>query len=362
MERLEKIIWGEDTTALGRAIRGLSQPFGACYGVLGRARAKLFEIGVIHSYRAPAMVISVGNLTLGGTGKTPLVTELTKLCMAEGLKPVIVTRGYKGKTTHKVKVVSAADDADLVGDEPLLMARTLQSVPIIKSTSRKAGMIFASEKFSPDVFILDDGFGHLKVKRDIDIVIVDVMRGFGNRKVFPAGPLREPLSALKRADIIALRMDKGGQTSNHKKIEEDVVASAPKAHILKIVAALGEIFFNDEKIKAETLEKKRCLLFSGIANPRSFDSLVRAAGLKVLGHIAYADHHKYTKNDVNFIIQKAKESGADALLTTEKDAVKLDKKLFINPPLFVARMNLEVSEKEWLTELIKSKTGENPST
>lgn len=363
MGRLEKIIWGEDNTPLGKTVRSLASPLAACYGALGRTRAKLFERGVVSSYRASVPVVSVGNITLGGTGKTPLVIELAKLCVEQGWKPVIVTRGYKGKSISKIRVVSAADDADEVGDEPLLIARILKSVPVVKSPSRQDGMKFALEEFSPTLFILDDAFGHLKVKRDIDIVIVDVYRGFGNRQIFPAGPLREPLSALDRADIIALRMDKNGLLSNHKNLEKEVSRWAPKARVLKISAGMDGIFYHGDKVEADTLEGKRFILFSGIANPQSFDSVVKSAGLKAVGHIAYPDHHKYTNRDMKFIIHRARQAGADALLTTEKDAVKLTEKILTGaPPLFVARMKLEVYEKEWLTELIKSKISGNLST
>jgi tetraacyldisaccharide 4'-kinase len=360
--RLEKIIWGEDKSAFGMASRMLLYPVSACYGAIGRLRAKLFEHGVIPSYRAPVTVISVGNLTLGGTGKTPLVIELAKLSLEQGWKPVVVTRGYKGKATSQVKIVSDNDDADIVGDEPLLMAKTLKFVPIIKSASREDGMKLALEKFTPTLFILDDAFSHLQVKRDIDIVIVDSYRGFDNRKVFPAGPLREPLSALKRAHIIALRRDKPDDLSNYKKLEEEILKWAPKARVLKVVVTMDGIFYNDERIPATEVKEKKFLLFSGIANPASFDSLANSAGLTVTEHISYPDHHRYTKNDITSIINTAKKIGAHALLTTEKDAIKLDRKFFEQTPLFVARLKLEVEEKEWLIELIKSKISENLST
>lgn len=360
--KLERIIWGKDKSAFGIIARMFLSPLSTCYGAIGRARAKLFKHGVIPSYRAPVTVISVGNLVLGGTGKTPLVIELAKLCREQGWQPVVVTRGYKGKATCRVKIVSDTDDADIVGDEPLLMAKTLKFVPIIKSPSREEGMKLALEKFTPTLFILDDAFSHLHVKRNIDIVVIDVSRGFGNRKVFPAGPLREPLSALKRAHIIALRMDKPHDLSNHKKLEEEILKWVPKAHILKVVVTMDGIFHNDESIPIAEVKEKKFLLFSGIANPASFDSLAKSAGLRVTEHISYPDHHKYTKDDITFLLHTAKKIGADALLTTEKDAIKLDRKFFEQIPLFVARLKLEVEEKEWLIELIKSKISENPST
>ena len=286
--------------------------------------------------RLPYAVISIGNITVGGTGKTPAAIAVAEESIKRGYSPVILTRGYRGRVkgpcivspdkllpgsfTGNPAVVSTVKDA---GDEPLLMAERLKGVPVIKSASRYEGGIFALRSFlinaaAPVVFILDDGFQHWGLHRDINIVLVDGLNPFGNRKMLPLGILREPLGELKRADIFVI-------TRRHdERLADELRDRWPGRPVYfsgyKFVRARNK---TAAELTLEALRNKRVFAFCGIAHPEAFRQTLASLSLLPAGFKAYKDHHFYTLADVHNLERQSRGLQCHALLTTEKDMIKL---------------------------------------
>jgi tetraacyldisaccharide 4'-kinase len=279
--------------------------------------------------KLPYKVISIGNITLGGTGKTPAVIALAEEAKRRGFQPCILTRGYKGKAKGPCFVTKGEKpllDVSQAGDEAYLMSETLSGVPVIKCADRYEGGMFALNSQlltlnSQLIFILDDGFQHWQLHRDKDIVLIDATNPFDNGKIFPEGRLREPLSALMRADIIVLsKADMADEKrisacmSKIKRYNSDapIFTSSHKPAVL--ISASGEA----ESI--DTLKERRVYAFSGIANPSHFEALLTSMGVKIVKSKRFRDHHHYQQVDIDKIIN---EAGKMDIITTEKDMVKL---------------------------------------
>ncbi len=287
--------------------------------------------------RLPYPVISIGNITVGGTGKTPATIAVAEESIRRGFSPVILTRGYKGRVKgprvvspknlpvrnylgDPGNVIQAVKDA---GDEPVLMAERLKGVPVIKSASRYAGGIFALQSFSfaasaPFIFILDDGFQHWRLHRDIDVVLIDGLNPFGNRKLLPLGLLREPLSELKRADIFVITRHRNEQMADelrHAWPGKPVYFSE-----YRVIGARNRV---DAEFPLEALRYKRVLAFCGIAHPGSFERTLLSLPVRLPGFKVYRDHHFYTPADVRHLDRLSRALNCDLLMTTEKDMIKL---------------------------------------
>lgn len=299
--------------------------------------------------RLPFRVISIGNITLGGTGKTPAAIAVAEEAKKRGFRPVILTRGYKG-TAQGPCFVTKGDKplltAEQAGDEPLLMAERLTGVPIVKGSDRYEAGMFAIEAgkgqrvrdngqepgkedqalslspsaFRPIVFILDDGFQHWKLFRDRDIVLIDSRNPFGNRKLFPAGRLREPLTALNRADVIMItkaEREDAGLVAEIRKYNKHAPIFFSVHRVVAVRSGSGE------KKPPDRLRGRKVFCFCGLADPESFGNSVAASGAEVAGMKAYRDHHLYCQQDVAEIVKECGSSGASWIITTEKDFVKL---------------------------------------
>jgi tetraacyldisaccharide 4'-kinase len=292
-------------------------PLGAVYGELLRLRAALYRWRVLPSFRAAVPVISVGNLAVGGTGKTPLVDYLVKFCRAGGRRAAVVSRGYGGRRQPDVQVVCSGSGPllgpDQCGDEPYLLARRNPEALVLVSPRRAAAIRRAVEEFGADVVLLDDGFQHLAVKRDFDIVLLDARRPFGNGHVLPAGLLREPKSALVRGDLFILTRCDG-----------DRIPQLPvTGPVLRCRHLLGEEAheLQGRKVSLSSLTDKRGAAFAGIAEPESFFKELRARGLQLSVEIPFADHSVYGPAELERL--RTACACADYLITTEKDGVKL---------------------------------------
>lgn len=295
------------------------------YRMLVSARLALFRMNVLKTRTLPCRVISVGNMTLGGTGKTPTVIQIAELLKQSGSRPVVLSRGYGRENAQEIVVVSDGKavlcDARRGGDEPVLLAARLRDIPVIVGSDRFAAGMLAMERFHPDVVVLDDGFQHLRLKRDLNIVLLNAQNPAGNGKLFPAGILREPLKALGRADAVLIT---GAETDSM----ENVKALARKFTSAPIFTSHHEpvslVDLRDgSKNDPEALKDRSIMAFSGIARPASFFSLLRKLGADVRREITYPDHHAYTEADIDDIRQQAREANAELIVTTEKDAVKL---------------------------------------
>ena len=310
----------------------LGRPFSGLYALAMRLRALGYRYNIFKTKRVPRPVISIGNLTLGGTGKTPHVIAICQYLQEKGLRPAVVTRGYGGKAGKGPLVVSdgrcVVTTADVAGDEPVMMAPKLWGVPIVAGSDRYRCSMFAIEEFDASIIVLDDGFQHLRLHRDVDIVLMEASAPFGTGRVFPGGNLREPLSALSRVDAIVLTKCNEIDPNTIVLVEDRVRPLAPDKPIFTSKYELDSIELvagpqSPSTISEQELSRKRIFCFCALAQPESFYCLVRENGLNICGTMSFPDHHFYTQEDIEAIVTKAKETNCQISLTTEKDFAKI---------------------------------------
>ncbi len=351
----EKFLWGN----VNPLYKALLAPPGRLYGSAVSARAKLYGAGVFDSRESKLPVVSVGNLSVGGSGKTPLVIALCSEFLRQGRQPAVITRGYGGKSSEKALLVSSGAGPKEVGDEPAMMAAIMPGVDIIKAPKRKLGAIFAERYIKPDVIILDDAFSHLSVVRDFDIIAVDAERGWGNGKTLPAGPLREPLSQLKRADCIIVTNPRIGEKSGESRIGKLVSEYASGCPVIeahyRIEGLVNEAGASPEP--AETIRGKKAVLFSGVGNPAGFLKTADELEVDVAQVFEFPDHYQYNRSDLEKISKAAAGANAQIALTTEKDLARLGHDRPENIRVLAPRIAAEVDDIQWLTQtILKKKT------
>ena len=292
----------------------LSSIFGA--GV--RARNALYDRGTIRARNLQGPVVSVGNLSVGGSGKTPFVLLLGELLTARGVKFDILSRGY-GRRTRGVTLVDPEGPPREFGDEPLLLARRL-GVPVIVGEDRYEAGRLTERNFGPQLHLLDDGFQHRALARDFDIVLVTPEDA--RDRLLPAGRLREPLTSLSRADAVVL-------TSG----------ASPESFPLN-----GKMVWRVRRGISPAKVPGRTVAFCGIARPQNFLLQLRAAGIEPVAQALYRDHHAYTERDVHDLLKLRQQSEAESFVTTEKDAINLGGYLAALEPLAVVRVTMELAD------------------
>ena len=310
------------------------------YGAGLRLRALGYRRKILPTHQLPCRVICVGNITLGGTGKTPMTMHLAQEIKQLGLKAAVVSRGYRGGAESQGGIVSDGKSIQmgpqLAGDEPYMMARALGGIPVVVGKNRFAAGRLAYEKFRPDVIVLDDGFQHLRLKRDCDIVLLDYSRPFGNAHLLPRGGLREPVSALVRSHACILTRCPSEGSDNATAAMETVKKYAPQ---IPFFTSTHEIYYykvkSGERIPAggeadrqpgpasDGSIIKPTFGFSGIARNLDFQDTVASLGFNAQGFLEYSDHHQYTGKDLHNIQSQAEKTGSRQLITTEKDLVRL---------------------------------------
>ena len=306
----------------------LLAPLELLYGSLVRARNKRFDRGPVQRLGWP--VVSIGNLSVGGAGKTPLVIGLARLLEREGFHVDVLSRGY-GRSGQTVERVDGAGSVQRYGDEPLLIARST-GVPVYVGASRyAAGLLAESEHGGPGVHLLDDGFQHRQLGRNLDIVVAH--RSDLQGRLLPAGRLREPLSSLLRADVIVLRQ------------EDAELESAFRAY-----ARNDCCFWRVRRRLVLRRPVQRAIAFCGIARPDEFFQALAGAGVEVVERKRFRDHHRYTTADIERLAERGKRLGCDAFVMTAKDEVKLDAamraRLNAVAPLFTAALTVEFEDEE----------------
>lgn len=338
---------------LSTSIRFLFIPCSWLYGLIVTGRNRLYAVGLFKARRLPCRVISVGNIVVGGTGKTPAVIALAKHLQNENVRVAVLLRGYKRQSREKVTIVS---DGERVcaslgesGDEAYMMARHLSGIPIVVSRQRyQAGQI-AYERFGVDVLLLDDGFQHRQLARDVDILTVHTKHAFGNpARLLPAGTLREPPTALRRADVILLTH--AGTPDVPPNVKEKMKPLAPDALILESVHqpvclyALGAKNPNSLDA-AKALEGRRILAVCGIGNPEAFVRTLMQCAPEAVELLAYPDHHRYTEADFGQMETAFQTAEADLIVTTQKDEGKLERFAVDRElPIFVLEIALVIRE------------------
>ncbi len=288
------------------------------YEVVLRLREWAFAAGILTSRSLRRPVISVGNLTVGGTGKTPAVAMLAKYFIARGKRVAVLSRGYGGSLRGEAIVsdgetifLSAAE----AGDEPYLLAATVPGLMAAVGANRfRAGML-AMERLDPDIFILDDGFQHLRLRRTLDILLLDCSRPFSNGRTLPSGLLREPRTAAERADLIIYTRCSGEEEPDHFPAKPSCRAFHHLAGVIPLVG--GDIRPFD------TLKGVKGVAFAGIADPASFFRDLAEEGLTLAATLPFPDHCRYGEEEMRAVLHAVQQCGADYIITTEKDGVKL---------------------------------------
>lgn len=307
--------------------------------IYGLAVVILAFIYRIRPQRFNAKVISIGNITLGGTGKTTLVEYLCAKLTSSGKKIAVLSRGYKRDATR--------EGFAGMGDEPAMLQKKLPWVYVIVDKDRVKAGIKAIKEYAADTLILDDGLQQWRIFKDLEIVTIDASNPFGNYRMLPAGFLREPFAALKRADIFVLTQvvsgqDTSGLTAKLKKINSRalIVESMHKP----------ELFSNvrnpDESLSLSSFQGKNVAVFSGIGNPQGFEDCIRSLGINIGLSLRFSDHHDYTQGELDGIAKSAQEKRMDAIITTQKDAVKIRQLETAGLAVFVLDIKLNITKNE----------------
>jgi tetraacyldisaccharide 4'-kinase len=319
-------------------------PLTGLYGAATALRNALFDRGTLASRRLEQPVVSVGNLSVGGSGKTPFVIALGELLKARSIRFDVLSRGY-GRKTRGVLVVEPGGSAADFGDEPLLIARRL-GVPVIVGNSRYEAGRIAEQKFESQLHILDDGFQHRSLARTFDILLM-TERDFDDR-LLPSGRLREPLSSLERADAIVLP---AGLAADHPNSSRDAACRVSS------VLQQKPVWRVDRKLILPNLPPAP-VVFCGIARPDQFFTQVRAAGVTPAAEVEFRDHHAYDRSDVKRLLTMRSKLGAGGFLTTEKDAVNLGPLQADLQPFAVATLSLTLEDPAGVVDAILSRIAE----
>ena len=293
-------------------------PLSALYGAVVRARNRLYDRGSLTIHRLQGPVVSIGNLTVGGSGKTPLLITLGELLKQRGIPFDVLSRGY-GRATRGVALVDPGGSPRDFGDEPLLMARKLQ-VPVVVGEDRYAAGQFAEAKFGPQLHLLDDGLQHRRLARDIDIVLIT--SADAKDSLPPGGRLREPLSSLSRADAVVLTND----------------TSSAELRLAK------QLVWRVQRGIVPPATKEACFAFCGIARPQIFFDQLRAAGVVLAGTRSFRDHYFYRDSDLRRLLKLRGQSGATCLVTTEKDAINLGVQVAALQPLYIVPVKMRLED------------------
>lgn len=311
-------------------------------------RNVLYDRGWLKVRHLHRPVISVGNLTLGGTGKTPMVICLARKLMARGLKVCVLSRGYGGTlsatggmVSDGVRLLASPSEA---GDEPYLMASTVPGLMVVVGADRHAAGLMALERLQPDLFILDDGFQHRRLARDLDIVLLDAERPYGNGRVFPAGLLREPLSSLSRAQlVIASRWREGIP------LPQLPLPVCAASHLPGPVTPLG----GGPASLLKEYQGAKVAAFAGIAHPAAFFSMLGKEGIELQGTLTFPDHVPYGSTEITALRRLEEETGAEVLLTTAKDAVKLAAQTHGLRNVGIVSLEMQLHHPEVLEQLLE---------
>ena len=305
----------------------------------------------------PGFTVSVGNLTVGGTGKTPATCMLAKWARDEGFEVAVLSRGYGGSPQNKVLEVSDGETPgagpEEAGDEPYLMARRLKGVPVIVSRNRYDAGMLAHEKYGTNCFILDDGFQHIALERNLDLVLMDGARPLGNGFLLPWGPLREPEGNLKRAHAFVLTRYSGDGGAGEA--EAMLGREFPGKPIFRSDHVPGKIVFPNRDGDEEPgfLKGKRVAAFAGIARPEVFQETLKGLGAEEVYFKGFRDHHAFTNTDLKDLVTGSES--ADFLLTTEKDWVRVESIAGNVPELGYLTVEFVLSDRDAFFNMVREK-------
>ncbi len=338
-QALREILSGRRGGAAAAGVRALTWPASKVYGAVVRRRRRLHRVGVLSGRRAPVPVVSVGNLTTGGTGKTPMVAWVVGRLKKAGRSPAILTRGYKAKA-------GKSDEAEM------LWRRT--GVPVVVDPNRAAAAQAAAAA-GADVLVLDDGFQHLRLRRDLDIVLIDATCPFGHGHVLPRGLLREPLSALRDADAVVVTRSDLAPPAELEALCRRLAELAPKASLHRAGhVPVAVIVRAGRHLPVSALQGRKACAFCGLGNPEAFFASVAAAGADVVARVAFNDHVDYDAAALERVARAAADASAELLVTSAKDRVKITDPSALPAPLWTIQVEIGLAAgEEVLVEKIR---------
>jgi tetraacyldisaccharide 4'-kinase len=331
-------------------------------------RLQAYRRGWITVRELPCYVISVGNLTLGGTGKTPVVEAVASLLQREALRVGVLSRGYGGRKLRSPSIVSDGKrcllSPEIAGDEPVLLAEHLADVPVIVGKNRYAAGMLAVERFGVDVIVLDDGFQHVQLARDLDILLLDAMQPFGNGRLFPRGDLRERPAALARASAVVLtrwQADTAPSLTTQGLFQPAIPLFYSQHEALDLRALT-----DGHTLPLTALKGQRLVAFCGIGRPEHFRQTLERLEAEIMAFVAFPDHHRYTRAEIEQMALMVRQHHAEILVTTEKDGVRLRRLQPLLGQLWELRIRATIVEREaaWtscLLDMIKDQKGKQHS-
>ena len=324
-----------------------------------RLRVAAYETDYLKSKRLDTTVISIGNIAVGGTGKTPLVDYVARYLKEEDLSVAILTRGY-GRKSKGRRILNDPTDRDRnvaksyqeFGDEPLMLARALPDIPIIIDNNRYESGTYAAREFGADVLILDDAYQHLTLARDLNILLLDATDPFAGFEMIPLGRLREPLYGIKRADVVIItRADRPfDQAQVNAIIKYFCGEKVPVMYVYSTIKRLRHL--SGEAYEAGQFRGWNVSLMCGIGNPHAFADDVLQIGINIIAEHFFSDHHPFTQQVLDEVTRAAREAGADAIITTEKDAVRLERLKHSDIPVYAAQLEIESDDEVRLKSLL----------
>ncbi len=362
---LYQLVHGEKRGLVAALLLGALRFISFVYGLGVNIKLGLYKSGLLKQHKLACRVISLGNITVGGTGKTPTAQRLAAIIRDMGYRVVILNRGYRAKWRGHVGLVSDGRriymSVNEAGDEAYLLAKNLPGVAVVIGKNRNVTGDYAVANLKADFIILDDGYQHWQLARDLDIVLIDSLNLFGNNFLLPRGTLREPLTHLNRADVFLLT--KVDQATNNARdiisetlsLYNDQALVVESVHSPRCFIEIEDWYkgVRPETVALETIRAKRVLAFSALGNPTSFEQSIADIGAEVVDAVRYPDHHDYTMAEMQHVMQRAVDRDVFALVTTEKDAVKIPSEfIHSDRPLPVYVLGIEVRFVDGYQELM----------
>ncbi len=366
-KRIEKVMYSE----------GESTPFfqgflllilSVLYGIPVKAREVLYRKKIFRQKRLPCKVVSIGNITVGGTGKTPMTICLAEMLTGFGRKVVVISRGYMGRAEKMGGIVSDGReilmDPDSSGDEPFMMAARLNNIPVVVGQNRYNAGLLAIRNFNPEIILLDDGFQHRKLFRDIDLLLLDSERPFGNSRLVPRGVLREPADSIKRADAFILTRTSSDNTRTRNIINavsgsQPVFEACNSFYFFKVkkdgVLNRAAGIRNEPSDDFSSLAGKKVVAFSGIAGNDHFRKTLSEFKCDLLAFTGFPDHHRYTAGDRERISKSVKDESAELVMTTEKDFARMGGKFNFPVDMMVVGVKMCIKDENSFRKFILSK-------
>jgi tetraacyldisaccharide 4'-kinase len=357
-QRWLEIVSGRNGSAGATLARGGLTVLSWLYAAVIRGYRGLYDLGVLRQVRLPCRVVSVGNITVGGTGKSTTVKWVVQTLQGAGARAAVLSYGYRAGSDAPVTVVSDGEavlvPVERSGDEPRMLAQALPGAPVLIGKQRKLSGAAAVERFGVDVCVLDDAFQYWRLVKDLEIVLIDATCPFGHGYILPRGLLREPLSQLRRADVLLVTNEHRVSTEARDRLYRELVRHNRRALLAAArhrPAGMRELV-SGRALPADTLAGRRVYALSSLGNPEAFEGTLRELGAAEVVPARYPDHHRFSREE--FEAETGRAAGTATLVTTEKDAVKLDPAWRSPAPVVVVAVEMEVTRgREELEERLR---------